>query len=309
MGQGAATTNCLPSLAENRSVSTSRSKKGICVKTRPRRAAKTARRMRTPCEPKTRSAALRAFIRKRMATGELVDLYASSWTKRSLAAGILKVRLSSRARITRQRPDNSRGHLLLLAIDPYRKETKAELVRIYPSMAGWIGARDSADLSLHDPDFAFINLESGQVLTIGLGRKARTFLHALEPTGQLAKSLHTVDDFMDRSSDFRSRFLKRDSAGAVLFLLRSFNNLSEGWRELGPEPFWDPHQIDEILTGALVDGGAYNYNGDAYERDELTNMKEIALRAGRTICESEAPFRQIFRNCKVLSWELNPNDY
>jgi hypothetical protein len=285
------------------------SKKGSRVRRHTRPAAKPPRKMRTFREIEIWSAALRAFIRKRMATGELVDLYASSWTKRSIAAGVLKRRLSSRAHLTRQLPDNGRGHVLLLAIDRCRKETKAELVNLYPSMTGWIGDMGRAGLSLHEPDFAFINLESCQVLTIGLGRKARTFLHALEPTGRLEESLNTVEDFTDQRSDFRSRFLKRDPAGTVPFLLRSFNKLSAGWGELGPEPFLDSFQINVTLAVGAGEDGFYNYNDEAYEKRELINMKKIAIRAEKTINENEAPFREIFRNCKVLSWELNPNDY
>jgi hypothetical protein len=279
------------------------------VKRHTRPAPKTQRKRRTSCEPEIRSAALRAFIRRRMATGELVDLYASSWTKRCIDAGILKSRLSSSASLTRQRSDNRRGNLLLLAIDRYRKETKAELVDLYPSMTGWIGATDCAGLRLHEPDFGFINLESGQVLTIGLGRKARTFLHALEPTGRLDESLHTVEDFTDRPGDFRSRFLKRDPVGAVPFLLRSFNKLSDGWGAWGAEPFLDSFEIDVTLAIGAGDDGSYNYNDEAYAKKELIKMKKLALRVEQTIKESEAPFREIFRSCKVLSWELNPDDY
>ncbi len=235
-----------------------------------------------------------AFFKKHAGTGELVDLYCSGWFSGALKSGSLAVK--GRAHGPAAVPT---GQFLLLAVDPYRKDTKAALKSTWKVMSEVIDAPNMWDPGLkHNPDFIAFNAYTGQILAFGLGRKAREFLYAIDASGKILESEVAISDFLKKPSPFKTEFTTGDFAGVIAFLLAQFVRLSKGWQEFGRLPIF-PEEAKARLAR----------KDKEYSKQQLEECMTRGTRAEAAIDAAEGHFREIFKGCKVLSWELNPEDY
>ena len=261
------------------------------VAKRPKKA--TARKKRAGTR-KVSSPRVTAFIKRHEGTGELVDLYASGWFAEALKAGELQVR--SKGWDPAVAP---KGRFLLLALDPYRKETKAALRSTWKAMSEVIDVPNMwSPGTKHNPDFIAWNAQSGHIVAFGLGRKGRDFMYAIDGAGQILESEVSIADFLKKASPFKDSLLAGDVAGVLPFLLAQFVRLSEGWQEFGTLPLF-PEDAKARMRR----------KDDTYSKKELQECYDAGTRAEAAIDAAERHFRSIFKTCKVLSWELNPEDF
>jgi hypothetical protein len=238
-----------------------------------------------------------AFFKAHMKTGELADLYGSAWFSSALAAGELAMTATQFAGLDASQQRVLTGRFLLLALDPYSKDTSAALKKTWKVMQKVVDVKNEWGTTLHNPDFFLFNLHTGHAAAFGLSRKASAFLHAFDPAGKIFKT--SVEDFLAKPSAFRSKLVEGDPAGVATFLLTQFARIGAGYAEFGPLPIF-PEEAKSRLSRKKY--------GD-YSKDELREYFETGTRAEAEIDEAEEHFRSIFKDCKVLSWEINPEDY
>jgi hypothetical protein len=261
------------------------------VTTRPKSRAvrKTSAAAQTVSSPR-----VTAFIKRHEKTGELVDLYASGWFAEALKAGELQVRSKGWNPATAPK-----GRFLLLALDPYRKETKAALRSTWKAMSEVIDVQNMwSPRTKHNPDFIAWNAQSGHIVAFGLGRKGRDFLYAIDGAGNILESELSVADFLKKASPFKVGFFAGDVAGVLPFLLEQFVRLSAGWQKFGTLPLF-PEDAKARMRR----------KDDTYSKKELQECYDVGTRSEAAIDAAERHFRSIFKCCKVLSWELNPEDF
>ena len=257
-----------------------------------------AKRATASVGPRAASTATTAFFKAYLKTGEVVDLYGSAWFDSALKSGALAMSAKNFAATDSTRRESLPGHFLLLALDPYRPETKAALKSTWKVMSKIIDApADSGFGTKHNPDFIAFNCHTGHTVAFGLGRKARAFLQAIDPDGKLSET--NVEDFLAKPSPFKAKLIADDIAAVIPFLLAQFALMSEGYGEFGPLPVFPEDAKARLRRKKDSD----------YSKKELKEFYTIGTRAETVIDKAEAHFRSIFKDCKLLSWEINPEDY
>lgn len=253
-------------------------------------------------------ARLKSFLQACTASGELVDVYRSPWLKRALRHLASPPAVSKHSDFMAAYGGKLEGAYLLLALDPYRRETLSSLPAALPITRKLINQKSAfSGLLMHNPDFILLNQRTSQALAFGLGRKNRDFLFALADSGQPEKHIRTVADFLASRGAYKRRFTALDKAGAVSYLLQRFQETSAGWQEMAGLPI-SAEEAGSLLA-SKPRGGVYRNEWDEeYSRAELLQIRKAEARAGKLIDKGEAPFRALFSNCECLSWELNTGD-
>lgn len=251
------------------------------------------------------------FIYNRFKTAEITDLYNSDWFKNHYKDFRNNSNTLSYKEFLKANAVRINRIYLLLAIDDYRVETKDELIKAWPGLKknGVVGGYSKTlGLNTYDPDFLLFNTSTKQILAFGLGRKNNDFMFAIDKKNKINKKIRDVDDFLHKTSSFKNVFLKYDYAGLIEYLLQSFKKVSIGWNECGSLPLND-EQVKEILGKNPTKKIYYDQFGDKYTKEELINVSKIFKEADNLILSGEDPFRQLFKNCSFLQWELNTSDF
>lgn len=107
-----------------------------------------------------------------------------------------------------------RGHLLVIYLDRSNYDTYKELERLFPSF------KKNQIFSGHRPFFLLINLHSQQILSLGFGRKERTY----------CTEVCTNDDIIIDNPDLWTgfkKFTELDHANFTRFLFYTLHTISQ----------------------------------------------------------------------------------
>ena len=205
------------------------------------------------------------------------------------------------------------GHLLLIHVDDYKKETRKELVDLYKPLGTLI------DVGKHNPDFLIVNLFTNQVLCVGLGRKNRLFVIDVVSGANvnafgLLGSIHPGGLMTGEDHGYMDRFTQHDVYESVSDLIHALYTLGVAMYNYDGM-MANQEQIEHTLDSGPNENGVYQLKNweneildeEDYSKEQIVELLEEINGYQAEEDDSMKMINLFFPQCE--RGELNTGDY
>lgn len=129
------------------------------------------------------SAESQKIIEKYISSGHIINPYSDAWVKSR--EGVDLINDQSETQISTENlhylddeyGQNFRDHLMIINVESYNQELIKDLSELDPAIRHIFEEKDG---TMHWPNFLFMNLRTGQVFAVGVGRKYALFGYDVE---------------------------------------------------------------------------------------------------------------------------------
>jgi hypothetical protein len=201
------------------------------------------------------------YIDKMKAGGDLIDIY----SKEFISKNTTDYNLEDLLQVEKSHGKDIYGHMLILHLVDESDAAINELIEIYKPFENVLNAKNRFGDINHNPDFLFINLNTKQILSVGLGRKNRLFLTDVE-SNQVINYSHREHNisaeaiFCKKNKTYFEIFTALDEFDMVTRLISALEELGEALYDHARCRFV-LEQIGEIQETAVFKDGIYFYEG------------------------------------------------
>ncbi len=167
------------------------------------------------------------FIEKYKKTGYLVDIYSDEWVNAQDPDEYSGPSSEDLKNWDEEHGTQYRGHLLCLYVDVYNQELITDLRHLYKPFDDYCNIDTGGWRSINLPDMMLINLNTQEILCVGLGYKNNAFNFELSKYMQS----RTESNVRDRDTSCSEAFYELDFARVARITVREMTQLGENYYE------------------------------------------------------------------------------
>jgi hypothetical protein len=238
------------------------------------------------------------FIEKYKKLGYLVDIYSKEYIASKESDDFPKT-VEDLMQLEKSFGSKHQGHLLTIYLGDENQELLKDMADLYEPFNICLNSEGRYGGWSHKPDFVFINLNTKEILCIGLGRKNRIFHFELH---KYISSLNSQDKIDLNVSD---EFAQLDYWSIVKNTLKEVEILGSNFFE-----HCNLRGNADVYVEINNDDGLYYFEGE--DEDGLTEEEVEELRAeyekyDEWIDDSIRELREFFP--MIEDWELSTGDF
>jgi hypothetical protein len=247
------------------------------------------------------------YIDKMKADGDLIDIY----SKEFISKNTTDYDIEDLLEVEKKYGKDFYGHMLILHLVDESDSAINELIEIYKPFENVLNAKNRFGDIKHNPDFLFINLNTKQILSAGLGRKNGLFLTDVE-SNQVIEYTHrdynisAAAIFANKNKTYYEKFTALDKLDAVTSLISALEELGQALYDHARCRFV-LEQIEEIKETASFKDGIYFYEGEEISEEELNDEIDQNNSANERMDDAIQVIKSFFPNAEI--GEFNTGDY
>ena len=240
------------------------------------------------------------FLEKYKNLGYVVDIYSDEWVDAQNPDEYYAISREDLNRLDLEKGVEYRGHLIAVYLGDKNPELFQDLQHIYKPFDDYCNIETSGMMALIYPSLLLINLQTLEILCVGLGYKNQIF--SFELSRYIQSRVNSLG--ANFSVGCSAGFTRLDHKNVIQNVLKTTKHLGEFYYEY--------HSLkgnsDVIVT--LRDNGLYyfdDYDEDGMTIEELNELKNDYEKYSEWIDDCVSELKSYFP--KINIWDLNSGAY
>lgn len=240
------------------------------------------------------------FLEKYKSLGYIVDIYSDEWVDAQDPDEYYAISREDLERFDSEKGTDYRGHLLAVYLGDKNPELFQDLKRIYKPFDDYCNRKTTGMMALIYPSLMLINLQTREILCVGLGYKNRIF------SFELSRYVHSFTNNLDKNFSVRCSddFARLDHNNVIRQVLKTTEELGENYYE------YDSLKGNSEVLVTLNDDGLYyfdDYDEEGMTIEEVNELRNDYEKYSEWIDDCISDLKSYFP--KIDTWDLNSGAY